>query len=256
LCHPNLLPFFGLYYFHGRICLVSPWMENGHIRAFLKKESLDTDRLLSLILDIALGLEHLHDKGVVHGDMKGDNIFITPSRRACIADFGLSSLITCMSSIQFTNSSKRSQGGTIRYQAPELHRGSHNDFFSDIYAFACVVYELVTEKAPFPELYLDGAVITAVLAGRRRSRPAACLGMPALDRLWDLLQSCWQNQPEIRPTAVQLVERLMGPDIQATIKQSVTDWDERFTSRFRRHNLSQRPLPSVIEFEQMIFGDG
>ncbi|KAJ7843299.1 kinase-like domain-containing protein [Mycena leptocephala] len=75
LCHPNLLPFFGLYYFQGRLCLVSPWMENGHIRAFLKKETYDTDSLLSLILDIALGLEYLHDKSVVHGDLKGRTIF-------------------------------------------------------------------------------------------------------------------------------------------------------------------------------------
>jgi serine/threonine protein kinase len=88
ICHPNLLPFFGLYYFQERLCLVSPWMENGHIRAFLKKNTCDNERLLSLasfrislkcsyeptpcqILDVALGLEHLHEKGIVHGDLKG-----------------------------------------------------------------------------------------------------------------------------------------------------------------------------------------
>ncbi|KAF7325327.1 Protein kinase domain-containing protein [Mycena venus] len=47
-CHPNVLPFFGLYYCDGRLCLVSPWMENGHIRAFLKRESHSNDYLLSL----------------------------------------------------------------------------------------------------------------------------------------------------------------------------------------------------------------
>ncbi|KAF7341506.1 Protein kinase domain-containing protein [Mycena venus] len=143
LSHPNLLPFYGLYYFQNRLCLVLPWMENGHIRAFLKKKTYDTDFLLSRILDIALGLQHLHAEGVVHGDLKGDNIFVTPSHRACIADFGLSSIIASLSSIQLTNSSKRTQGGTIRYQAPELHRGGHNDQCSDIYSFACVVYEVV-----------------------------------------------------------------------------------------------------------------
>ncbi|KAJ7646878.1 hypothetical protein FB45DRAFT_734384 [Roridomyces roridus] len=51
LCHPNLLPFFGLYYLHGRLCLVSPWMENGQLRAFLNNRSCDTDRLLSLVSD-------------------------------------------------------------------------------------------------------------------------------------------------------------------------------------------------------------
>ncbi|KAJ7861035.1 kinase-like domain-containing protein [Mycena leptocephala] len=256
LCHPNLLPFFGLYYFQGRLCLVSPWMENGHIRAFLKKETYETDSLLSLMLDIALGLEDLHDKSVVHGDLKGDNIFITPSRRACIADFGLSSIKTSMSSIQFTNSSKRSKGGTVRYQAPELHRGGHNDSCSDIYAFACLVYELLTGKAPFPELSTDSAVAMAVLEGRRPSRTPACAGTPSLDGLWKLLQSCWEGNPEIRPAAVQLVERLMGPDIQATKTVSTMEWDDTFTSRLRRRLMGHRPLPSVPEFERMIFNDG
>ncbi|KAJ7688621.1 kinase-like domain-containing protein [Mycena rosella] len=256
LYHPNLLPFFGLYYYQTRLCLVSPWMENGHIRAFLKKESCDTDHLLSLILDIALGLEQLHEKGIVHGDLKGDNIFITPSRRACIADFGLSSIITPISSIQFTNSSKRTQGGTIRYQAPELHKGGHNDLRSDVYAFASVVYELLTGKPPFPELYMDGAVIKAVLEGRRPPRPPSCSGTSlALGGLWSLIQNCWEEQPTMRPTASHIVERLIGPDIQAKKTESTTDWDEQFTSRFRRHFMGERP-PSVLEFDRMVFGDG
>ncbi|KAJ7688617.1 kinase-like domain-containing protein [Mycena rosella] len=256
LCHPNLLPFFGLYYYQTRLCLVSPWMENGHIRAFLKKESCDSDHLLSLILDIALGLKHLHDEDIVHGDLKGDNIFITPSRRACIADFGLSSIITPISSIQFTNSSKRTQGGTIRYQAPELHKGGHNDLRSDVYAFASVVYELLTGRPPFPELTMDGAVIKAVLEGHRPPRPPPFPGTSLpWDGLWSLLQNCWEEGPAMRPTAAQIVERLLGPDIQAKETQSTADWDELFTSRFRRHFLGEQP-PSVLEFERMVFGDG
>ncbi|KAJ7929734.1 kinase-like domain-containing protein [Mycena leptocephala] len=241
LSHPNLLPFYGLYYFQKRLCLVSPWMENGHIRAFLKKETYCTDCLLSLILDVALGLEHLHVQGVVHGDLKGDNIFVTPSRRACIADFGLSSIISSMSSIQITSSSKGSQGGTIRYQAPELHRGGHNDRCSDIYGFACVVYELLTGTAPFPELLTDGAVIMAVFQGHRPSRPPSCSA--SLDGLWNLLQNCWEERTDIRPTASQIVECLISPGIHAIKTEYTPDWDDTFTSRFRRRLLGQQPLP-------------
>ncbi|KAJ6561955.1 kinase-like domain-containing protein, partial [Mycena capillaripes] len=201
MSHPNLLPFYGLYYFQKRLCLVSPWMDNGHIRAFLKKETYCTDCLLSLILDVALGLEYLHGKGVVHGDLKGDNIFVTSSRRACLGDFGFASIMTSMSSIQFTNSSKRAQGGTTRYQAPEVHRGGHNDHRTDIYGFACLVYELLTGKPPFPELYTDIAVAIAVIEGRRPSRPPSCSGTLPLDGLWNLLQNCWEENPENRPTA-------------------------------------------------------
>ncbi|KAJ7730312.1 kinase-like domain-containing protein, partial [Mycena metata] len=253
LCHPNLLPFVGLYYFQKRMCLVSPWMDNGHIVTFLKKELRDTHHLLSIILDVALGLRDLHDKGIVHGDLTGTNILVAPSHRACIADFGLSSIITAISSLQLRNSSKRPHG-TLRYQAPELFQGKHNDLCSDIYAFGCVVFELMTEEPPFSELG-DGAVINAVLGGRRPSRPTLCSGTASLDSLWNLLQNCWEELPEMRPTAAQIVERLMGPDIEAMQTESNVDWAHPFTSRVRHHVLGGRALPSVLEVEGMIFGD-
>jgi hypothetical protein len=115
---------------------------------------------------------------------------------------------------------------------------------------------LLAGKHPFPELRTDGAVIKAVLDGLRPSRPLSCSGTPRLDGLWILLQDCWEELPEKRPTAVQTVDRLMGPVIQAKTVQSSTDWDDTFTSRFRRSVLGQPTLPSVPELEQIIFVDG
>ncbi|KAJ7901599.1 hypothetical protein B0H13DRAFT_2663935 [Mycena leptocephala] len=255
LSHPNLLPFFGLYQLQNRLCLVSPWMENGNLQAFLREsqDSYSADRLISWILDVALGLRYLHNEHVVHGDLKAENIFVTPSLRACIADFGLSSIITTMSSLQFMSSS-HAQGGTTRYQAPELLRGGQNGLHSDMYAFACVAYQLVAGKHPFWELRYDSAVIKAVVDGLRPSQPTSCSGTPLLDGLWILLQNCWEDLPEKRPTAVQTVDRLTGPVIQAKTVQSSADWDETFTSRFRRSFLRQPTLLSVSELEQIIFG--
>ncbi|KAF8150324.1 kinase-like domain-containing protein [Mycena galopus ATCC 62051] len=178
LCHPNLLPFFGLYYhdLDNRLCLVSLWMENGNVVAFLRKHPLDVDHL-SLILDVALGLEYLHERKVVHGDLKGINILITPLRRACIADFGLSSIVNAMT-VQLTSTAP-TQGGTARYQAPKLFK-----FASDVYGFACVCYEILTGRVPFYELPNDMAV------------------------MFSLLQNCWGGQAENRPTAPQIVQRL------------------------------------------------
>ncbi|KAJ7490906.1 kinase-like domain-containing protein [Mycena latifolia] len=241
-CHPNLLPFFGLYYLDNKLCLVSPWMERGNIMHFLSKESHCANRL-SLILDVALGLECLHKNNVVHGDLKAINILVTPSRRACIADFGLSSIVNAMS-LRFTHSTAGMRGGTSRYQAPELLKGeSHNHFGSDVYAFACVCYEILTGKLPFYELSNDAAVIFKVVGGSRPTRPAACSGTAVFDNLWDLLQDCWKEHPDTRPTAAQIVERLMGPSIQATTIQCTTDWDEKLSSRFRR-SMQVKPLLS------------
>ncbi|KAJ7041068.1 hypothetical protein C8F04DRAFT_188278 [Mycena alexandri] len=253
LCHPNLLPFFGLYYFDGRLCLVSPWMEMGNIMQFLKKEPLINR--VSLMLDVALGLQYLHEQKVIHGDLKAINVLVTPSRRACICDFGLSSIVNEVT-LRLTQSSSIAQKGTSRYHAPELlrPRGKKN-FASDVYAFGCVCYEILTEHVPFHEEKSDIAAILQVLNGGRPSRLASCMGTPQLDSLWDLLQRCWEDKPEMRPTASQIVEQLVGPLIQATTTSSATDWDEKFTSKFRRSSQARPLLPSVPQIERMLFGD-
>ncbi|KAJ7133702.1 kinase-like domain-containing protein, partial [Mycena crocata] len=256
--HPNILPFFGLYTIEQRLCLVSPWMENGNIQGFLRTAPKSVDRH-SLILNVALGLRYLHnEQRVVHGDLKAVNILVTPSRRACIADFGVSSVVASFPTMTSTGT----QRGTTRYQAPELFNdGSKNGFESDVYAFGCVCYEILTEKIPFYEVKKNIAVALKVQKGERPSRPASCWkaavdGSNRDSHIWQLLQECWSYEPATRPTAAQIVNRLVGPFIKAkTTQLDTTDWDHDFTPKFRR-SLAQTSLPSVGEIERVIFGDG
>ncbi|KAJ7907318.1 kinase-like domain-containing protein, partial [Mycena leptocephala] len=212
LSHPNLLPFFGLYTLDSRLCLVSPWMDKGDLKHFLSNASSDVDRV-ALMADAAMGLEYLHGKHVVHGDLKAANILVTPSGRACIADFGLCSLIDELS-LKFTQSSRSGRAGTVRYQAPELlSNQSSNHFGSDIYAFACVCYEILTGKVPFFEINNEAAVILKVIEGIRPSR----LEIVAPLHLWLLLEDCWDQQPDRRPTMTTVVQRLIRTPIEAKI---------------------------------------
>ncbi|KAJ7043120.1 kinase-like domain-containing protein, partial [Mycena alexandri] len=209
LCHPNLLPFFGVYYLDSRLCLVSPWMENGNIVDFLRNEPPNTNRL-SLIVDVALGLQYLHEQNIVHGDLKAINVLVTPLHRACIADFGLSTIVNAMS-LQFTHSTADMQGGTARYYAPELFRPKskmQKHLGSDIYAFAYVCYEILTGDVPFHDEKNDMAVMFQVLTGERPARPLACSGTKELDNLWELLGKCWDGEAELRPKASYIVEQL------------------------------------------------
>ncbi|KAJ7301729.1 kinase-like domain-containing protein, partial [Mycena albidolilacea] len=204
---------------------------------------------------VALGLQYLHENHVIHRDLKAINILVTLSRRACIADFGLSSVVDSMT-LRFTHSTPRVQGGTVRYQAPELLGESPNHFGSDVYAFACVCYEILTGKPLFYEVSNDVKVMFMVLEGLQPLRPASCEGTTALDALWNLIQDCWRKDPKERPTAALIIERLVGPLIFATTKQSLTDWDGKFSSKFRR-SLQVRPLlPSIEQIEHMIFANG
>ncbi|KAJ6470620.1 kinase-like domain-containing protein [Mycena vitilis] len=251
LSHPNLLPFFGLYYLDARICLVSPWMSNGHVLQFLENAPPGTDRV-SLMLDVAMGLRYLHGEHVVHGDLKGMNILVTPSHRACLADFGLSSIVDAMT-LRFTHSSGRARG-TARYLAPELLMGEmQNHYGSDVYAFAIVCYEILTGKAPFHELAMnDMAVGLKVIKGSRPSRPEA---VPS-NSLWKLLEDCWDQEPPRRPKLVEIIQRLVAPTIGAKAMGVATDWDETFSSRCRRSLQEWAVTPSVAAIERRIFGNG
>nr|GAT51260.1 predicted protein [Mycena chlorophos] len=251
LSHPNVLPFFGLYYLDSRLCLVSPWMADGHVLDYLKTAPPNIDRT-SLMLDIALGLEYLHENKVVHGDIKSMNILVTPSHRACVADFGLSS-VTDVMTFKFPHSTASVRGGTQRYQAPELI-GTENTstFASDVYAFACVCYEIWTEQRPYFELKQDIFVAIKVCEGLRPSKPD---NLADDHPLWMLLQDCWAKDAEARPTITQVVHRLVAEPIGATIRSYGSfDWDDSFSSRLRRSMQDWPLLPSVAKIEKRIFG--
>lgn len=167
LSHPNVLPFYGIYRLgdtRNRIGLVSAWMHNGNVNEFLEKNP-DTDRrllvsqnssplflcfeflilFLSQISDVAAGMLYLHKNGVIHGDLKGANILVTDAKRACLADFGLS-IVTDAHGLKNPDlSSDAAEGGTARFQAPELNDPANEcprSAASDVYAFALLCYEV------------------------------------------------------------------------------------------------------------------
>ncbi|KAL0569037.1 hypothetical protein V5O48_012933 [Marasmius crinis-equi] len=221
LRHPNLLPFMGMYYLdkaREQLCLVSPWMERGNLVQYLKNTPKDFVDHESLAYDVAAGLAHLHGMKIVHGDLKGVNILMTPEERATIADFGLSR-VSDTQTLRLSSSTTTQAKGTTRWLSPELLKSDppcSASTSSDIYAYACVVYELIeanllqqifTGNIPFYELS-EGAVIVAVLLNNKQpSRPS----IPELkDAMWGIMTSCWAHESSLRPTAKDVVKRVGG----------------------------------------------
>ncbi|EDR06697.1 uncharacterized protein LACBIDRAFT_299795 [Laccaria bicolor S238N-H82] len=209
LSHQNLLPFYGIYYLtygHGRVCLVSPWMNNGNIKEYLL-ENPQVDRVL-LVSDVAAGVLYLHQKvKIVHGDLKGVNILVTESGKACLADFGLSNHVDA-EILTWTSESSANTGRTVRWQAPELFNPENGKSKStketDVYAFSCVCYEIFTCQVPFHEIPRDFTVMMKVMEGKRPSRPAKnsvpFVEWGLTDSMWRLMEQCWDRDPKNRPT--------------------------------------------------------
>ncbi|KAJ7133061.1 kinase-like domain-containing protein [Mycena epipterygia] len=142
LQHPHILTFIGIdrESFPFSLCIVSPWMEHGTILNYLKLHGrANVDKLL---FEIAQGLEYLHSRNIVHGDLRGANILINEDWSACLADFGLSNFMNPTSSMRTSN-----RAGSLYWMAPEL---IDPDRFglkflrtpaTDVYAFGCVCVE-------------------------------------------------------------------------------------------------------------------
>ncbi|KAG6820493.1 hypothetical protein H0H93_016300 [Arthromyces matolae] len=214
MSHRNLLPFYGLYLYNGRLSLISPWASNGTVIDFLRRKPR-TNRAL-LCSDVASGVEYLHTNGIVHGDLKGVNILVDRSERAYIADFGLAA-VDDPDVRAWSRNSTESRGGTVRWQAPELFKietendaeGPQNTKATDVYAFSCVCYEIFTGFIPFPS-DMDGQVILKVLKGDRPALPSASDGhrLGFIDDFRQLVRDCWRENPLERPNIAEIKSRL------------------------------------------------
>ncbi|KAJ6448539.1 kinase-like domain-containing protein, partial [Mycena sanguinolenta] len=228
LAHSNVLPFFGVYFTQEerpRLCLVSPWMENGNISSYLKRHPAGCNRL-TLVLDVALGLEYLHGRNLVHGDLKGLNVLVTRSGRAVLADFGLSSVVTESKIVVFSASTVKT-GGTTRWLAPELFHGGRTNPASDVYALACVFHEIFTGTIPFSELPEAAVMLRVIKGDRPKQHPSISASV------WNLILECWGTEPNDRPSAVHVVSRLRDCSIGAVQNDAALDWDRWYTAKFR-----------------------
>ncbi|KAJ7583592.1 kinase-like domain-containing protein [Mycena floridula] len=242
LDHPNVLPFLGvsLEVFAPSFCLVSPWMSNGNLREYVQLHP-DFNRL-NAIRDIASGMQYLHGHipPIVHADIRGHNVLVTNDLRCCLADFGLSSITE---GVALTNNSS-SNRGSFRWLAPEIILPSAdvkqlNRSTRDIYAFGCTILEVYTGQHPFSQyIQADAPVILDVIAGRRPRRPLDVFS----DWIWDLVEQCWHQDPERRPTARAIVEFLQPGSTKPLESYSSTP----VSPRRERFNVN-KPLPIITE---------
>ncbi|KAF5353079.1 hypothetical protein D9758_008754 [Tetrapyrgos nigripes] len=255
LDHPNILPFLGLYFLDEckkRLCLVSPWMENGNARQYLNKNSEKViDRTL-LVYDVANGLSYLHARKIVHGDLKAVNILISATGRALVADFGLSRLVDSGVLKWSSLSTQDRVGGTTRWLAPEcLLRGSRLSYKSDIYAFGCVCYEILTGLIPFHEIAQDAAVVFRLIDRKRPIRPLT--RTPHLtDSMWVMMEECWAEEPCDRPEAHTLPVRISRLSGQSMAWAEPWDDDLLRSSHLWSNLCHPELIPSNVE--SFLFG--
>ena len=156
LNHPNILTVFDAAIDGDTPFIVSEVIDGGTLREELRKGPVPLKRLLDLVTQIADGLTAAHDAGIVHRDVKPENIMVTRSGRVKILDFGLAGSGQAgtrspeSASNETETVTERGLGaGTIPYMSPEQARGAALDFRSDQFSFGLIVFEMMTGRHPF-----------------------------------------------------------------------------------------------------------
>jgi eukaryotic-like serine/threonine-protein kinase len=168
LNHPNIAAIYGLEESGGTNFLVLELVEGDTLADQIKRGPIPVENSLKLALQIAEALEAAHEKGVIHRDLKPANIKVTPDGKAKVLDFGLAKAFAGeQTDLSLSNSPTLSdmatmQGvilGTAAYMSPEQARGKPVDKRTDIWAFGCMLYEMLTGTAAF-----QGEDVTEILA--------------------------------------------------------------------------------------------
>ncbi|KAJ8077740.1 hypothetical protein PM082_002173 [Marasmius tenuissimus] len=251
LKHPSLLPFMGICYLNedSYMCTVSPWMQRGNLVQFLKSTPGEHVDHLSLASGVASGIAYLHHANIVHGDLKGVKILITPDLKPCIGGFEWTQI--AKSVFDSKDGDDKGGKGTLRWMAPE--RLSGNSFHgvtarTDMYAYGCVCYEIFTRRTPFYDLP-DGAVTIAVLI--RHQHPSRPADLNIDDRIWEFITSFWNHDPSLRPTAADAIDRIqhLANSMGRGNIQDTPDWSWFDVEKKRRGNVEYPPLDLELLFQ-------
>ena len=156
LNHPNVLVIHHIGIHEGAPYIVSELLEGETLRERMAGAALPQRKAIDYALQIAKGLAAAHDKGIVHRDIKPDNVFITNDGRVKILDFGLAKLTAIDGAQSQTevptrkvNTDPGTVMGTMGYMSPEQLKGQAADHRSDIFSFGAILYEMLSGKRAF-----------------------------------------------------------------------------------------------------------
>ena len=190
LSHPNILSIFDIGNEGGRTFAVMELLEGETLRETLRAGPMPVRRVIEIGTQVAHGLAAAHDKGLVHRDVKPENVFVTTDGRVKILDFGLARTMPMAPSTDGTTLLGDEHGttpglilGTIGYMAPEQVRGEAVDARTDIFAFGALLYELLTGDRAFRGATAADTLSAILKEDPAEARPPHSPLPPALERL-------------------------------------------------------------------------
>ncbi|KAH7686654.1 Non-specific serine/threonine protein kinase protein [Dioscorea alata] len=216
LHHPNVVALYGVVSDGPvtNLATVTEYMVNGSLKQVLQRKDRTIDRRKRVIIamDAAIGMEYLHEKNIVHFDLKSHNFLVNmkdPQRPICkIGDLGLSK-------VKQRTLVSGGVRGTIPWMAPELINGKSNMVTDkvDVYSFGIVMWELLTSEEPYENMRSEDIIAGIIKGDLRPEIPSWC------DPVWrSLMERCWSSDPSSRPAFSEVSKELRAIAASLNIK--------------------------------------
>jgi Tol biopolymer transport system component/tRNA A-37 threonylcarbamoyl transferase component Bud32 len=229
LNHPNIASIYGLEESNGACALVMELVEGVTLAERIKGGPLPLDEALPIAKQIAEGLEYAHERGIIHRDLKPSNVQVRPDGQVKILDFGLAKAFEGETSEEEIENSPTISAvatrmgvllGTAAYMSPEQARGKCVDRRADIWAFGCVLYEMLTGREAFA-----GETTSDTLACVIRAEPDwSSIPTSVPPRICELLRRSLQKDPkqrlrDIGDARITIEEALSGAAQESEVLQ-------------------------------------
>ncbi|HVN77844.1 MAG TPA: protein kinase [Terriglobia bacterium] len=247
LSHPNILTIFDVGSETGISFVVMELLPGETLHRRIMQRRPQWPQAVQMGIEIAEGLSVAHSKGIIHGDLKPENIFLTADDRVKILDFGLARWHHDVNSAEaeFKTAAELPTVtgivmGTIPYMSPEQLKGVHVDPRSDIFSLGCVLQEMMTGKSPFARS-TSAETMSAIL----KEDPPSLLGFdPVLPMGLDqIVKRCLNKEPDHRfqsagDLAFHLRQILDSVSLPTTTRQAGRD--------ARRNRMSVKAIAAAI----------
>ena len=207
LQHPNIVPLIATGGTDGLSYFTMPYIRGESLRQRLAAGPLPVPEAVRVLNDLAQALAYAHDEGVVHRDIKPDNVLLT-SGAAVVTDFGIAKAV---SDARATRAEQRGQQptlttegtslGTPAYMAPEQVAGDLIDARTDLYSWGLVAYEILAGRHPFNDRTTASQLMSAQLAQEPAELATLRPGLPA--DLTRIVMRCLEKDPDRRPSSAR-----------------------------------------------------
>jgi serine/threonine-protein kinase len=201
LDHPNICTVHGLEEVDGHSFIVMQYLEGEILLDLIQSGRIGTEGTLPLALQMASAVAAAHAHGIIHRDIKPQNMIVTPAGQLKVLDFGLAKVIQVKPGVRIADRQSQASragliAGTVAYMSPEQLRAERLDYRSDIFSLGVVIYEAVSGQHPFARGN-DAETISAILT---TSPPQIQNGLNS--GLASVIRKCLEKDKQLRYQSV------------------------------------------------------